>query len=72
MCIYSFNERVIVAIQMWLIIVVGMAAGVAGQLMDVYLGNARWSSAQFSFYFYIVLIIYSSWKLVGELKKRGC
>ncbi|MHB8072818.1 hypothetical protein [Desulfosporosinus fructosivorans] len=66
-----FQRKSNVAIQMWLIIVVGMAAGVAGQLMDVYLGNARWASAQFSFYFYIVLIIYCSWKLVGELKKRG-
>lgn len=67
---FFFQRKSNVAIQMWLIIVVGMFAGVVGQLLDVYLGNARWGSAQFSFYFYVILIIYSSWKLIVELKKR--
>jgi len=67
---YFFQRKRDVALQMWLIIVVGMFAGVVGQIIDVYLGNARWGSAQYSVYFYIFLIIYSSWKLSVELKKR--
>ena len=67
---YFFQRKRDVAIHMWLIIVVGMFAGVVGQLIDVHLGNARWESAQFSVYFYIALILYSVWKLSAELKKR--
>ena len=67
---FFFKRKDNVALQMWLIIVVGMFAGVAGQLIDVNLGNIRWGKAQYSVYFYIILISYSSWKLLKELKKR--
>lgn len=67
---YFFKRKDNVALQMWLIIVVGMFAGIAGQLIDVYLGNAGWGKAQYSVYFYIVLIVYSAWKLSVEFKKR--
>lgn len=67
---YFFQRKRDVGLQMWLIIIVGMIAGVVGQLIAVDLGEARWESAQFSVYFYIALIIYSAWKLSAELKKR--
>ena len=65
-----FQRKRDVALHMWLIIIVGMVAGVAGQLIDVYLGNARWGLAQYSVYFYVGLIVYCSWKLSVELKNR--
>lgn len=67
---YFFKRKDNVAFQMWLIIVIGMLAGVAGQLLDVKLGNIGWGKAQYSVYFYIVLISYSLWKLFGEYNKR--
>jgi len=67
---FFFKRKDNVALQMWTIIVVGMFAGIAGQLIDVNLGNIRWAKAQYSVYFYIILIGYSFWKLLGELKKR--
>lgn len=70
--LYFFSQRKKkdVVIQMWLAIIVGMIAGLAGQLIGVHLGNAAWASIQISFYLYTTLIIYSLWKLSGELKKR--
>lgn len=70
--LYYFSRRKQhnVVIQMWLTIVVGMLAGLAGQLIGVNLGSFSWSSVQISFYLYLSLIVYSLWKLSSELKKR--
>ena len=70
--LYYFSRRKEhnVVIYMWFTIVVGMIAGLSGQLIGVYLGNFTWSSIQISFYLYFALIIYSLWKLTLEFKKR--
>jgi len=70
--LYYFSRRKEhnVVIYMWLSIVVGMIAGLSGQLIGVYLGNFSWASIQISFYLYFAIIIYSLWKLKLELKKR--
>ena len=70
--LYYFSKRKQhnVVINMWLTIIVGMAAGLVGQLIGVRLGNSSWGTIQISFYLYFALIIYSLWKLSLELKKR--
>ncbi|TGE32477.1 hypothetical protein E4K68_12870 [Desulfosporosinus sp. Sb-LF] len=70
--LYYFSRRKQhnVVIHMWLIIVIGMLAGLVSQLIGVYLGSSSWSSIQMSFYLYLALIIYSLWKLTIEFKKR--
>ncbi|EGW40820.1 putative membrane protein [Desulfosporosinus sp. OT] len=55
---------------MWSTIVVGMFAGLVGELIGVKLGISNWGSIQISFYLYFALIVYSIWKLTFELKKR--
>lgn len=67
---FSRRKKQDVVIQMWLSIVVGMLAGLVGQLINVSLGNYIWSNIQISFYLYLALIIYSMWKLFFEFKKR--
>ena len=67
---FSRRKQYNVVIQMWLTIVVGMLAGLVGELISVNLGNSSWGSIQVSFYLYFALIIYSLWKLFLELKKR--
>lgn len=67
---FSRRKKHDVVINMWVTIVVGMTAGLSGQLIGVYLGNFTWASIQISFYLYFALIIYSLWKLTLELKKR--
>lgn len=67
---FSRRKKQNVIIQMWLSIIVGMFAGLVGQLIGVYLGTFSWGSIQISFYLYSVLIIYSLWKLTLELQKR--
>ncbi|WP_407308849.1 hypothetical protein [Desulfosporosinus sp. SB140] len=71
--LYYFTKRKKhnVSIYLWVIIIVGMTSGLLIQLLGVYLGTAQWSSIQISSYFYLALIIYSIWKLIDELKKRG-
>lgn len=66
---FSRRKRHNVVIHMWLTIVVGMLAGLAGELIGVKLGNSTWSSIQMSFYLYSALVVYSLWKLSLELKK---
>ena len=67
---FSRRKQYNVVIQMWLTIVVGMLAGLVGELISVNLGNSNWGSIQVSFYLYFALIIYSLWKLLLELRKR--
>lgn len=67
---FSRRKQYDVVIQMWLTIVVGMLAGLVGELIRVNLGNFSWGSIQISFYLYLGLIIFSLWKLSLELKKR--
>ncbi|HBV87912.1 MAG TPA: hypothetical protein DEF42_14925 [Desulfosporosinus sp.] len=57
-------------IKMWIIIVVGLLAGVVGKLIEVNLGYSTWSSIQISVLFSIALMGYSAWKLSLELKNR--
>ena len=56
---FSRRKQYNVVIQMWLTIVVGMLAGLVGELISVNLGNSSWGSIQVSFYLYFALIIYS-------------
>lgn len=57
-------------IKMWVIIVVGLLAGVVGKLIEVNLGYSNWGSIQLSFVFSLALMGYSLWKLSSELKNR--
>jgi len=70
--LYYFSRRKThdVVIPMWLIIVVGMFAGLVGALIDVNLGKYSWSSIQISLYLYTFTIFYSLWKLSVVFKKR--
>ncbi len=68
---FSKRKKYGVAIYLWTIIIVGMASGLLIQFVEVYQGTSQWSSIQISVYFYLVLILYSIWKLISELKKRG-
>ena len=70
---YYFSKRKNhqVALYLWTIIIVGMASGLFIQLIEVYQRTAQWSSIQFSIFFYLVIIVYSIWKLISEIKKRG-
>lgn len=67
--IYFFTRRKKenVSAKLWLIIVVGLLASIADRLIDVNLGNATWSSIQFSLIFSVALISYSLWKLSQDL-----
>lgn len=71
--LYYFSKRKKhnVVIYMWMIIIVGMTSGLLIQIIGVYLRTSQWASIQISIYFYLALIIYSIWKLITELKKRG-
>ncbi|HZK84788.1 MAG TPA: hypothetical protein VFC58_08945 [Desulfosporosinus sp.] len=67
---FSRQKKHNVVIQMWLSIVIGMLAALAGQLIGINLGNFTWGSIQISMYLYAILIMYSLWKLSTELGKR--
>lgn len=67
---FSRRKKHDVVIHMWSTIVVGMFAGLVGELIGVKLGISNWSSIQISFYLYFALIIYALWKLSLEIKKR--
>ena len=67
---FSRRKKYNVVIQMLLTIVVGMFAGLVGELISVNLGNSSWASIQIRFYLYLALIIYALWQLLKELKKR--
>ncbi|HZK55607.1 MAG TPA: hypothetical protein VFC84_15670 [Desulfosporosinus sp.] len=71
--LYFFTQRKKhnVVLQMWISIIVGMLAGIMGQIIGVYLGDFSWSSIQFSMYLYAALILYSSWRLLSVFKKRS-
>jgi hypothetical protein len=71
--LYYFSKRKnhSVVIYMWTIIIVGMLSGLLIQLIGIHLGTSQWSSIQISMFFYLALIIYSIWKLISEMKKRG-
>lgn len=69
--IYYFTQRKKqhVITKMWLIILVGLIAGVSGRLIDVNLGNLTWGSIQISLILSAILVCYCLWKLLSELKK---
>ncbi|HZK84787.1 MAG TPA: hypothetical protein VFC58_08940 [Desulfosporosinus sp.] len=70
--IYFFTQRNKhnVELKMWVTIIVGMLAGLSDKLIGINQGRYSWSSVQLSLLFYLALIIYASWKLSIEFKKR--
>ena len=68
--LFSQRKKSDVIIQMWLTILVGMAAGLVSALVEVKLGSYTWASVQISLLLYSGIIIYSLWKLSLEFKKR--
>lgn len=70
--IYYFSRRKKhdVVIQMWLTLIVGMLANLAGQLINVNQGNYNWDSIQISFLLLTAIVLYSLWKVSIEFKKR--
>lgn len=66
----SRRKRHDVVIQMWLTVIIGMLSSLAIQAINLYLGNSVWESMQISFILLTVIVFYSFWKLLIELRKR--